>query len=168
MRKISGIIPSSPRVTTVDLANSGAARPGMPTFGRVPGTSALKNNNKAYMTSFTNEVNGHPHLGRRGQLDPTQERAQIVADVSNGFFMKKANVYKQQMEEVMNPTIPKIGAEVSSPVAINSSSPIEISADVQLQQDPRLSQSDIGESGIEAADQEMDTAVIGHYLDVSV
>lgn len=41
MQKISGIIPSSPRVASTDLSVAKAVRPGAPTFGAPVGSSSL-------------------------------------------------------------------------------------------------------------------------------
>lgn len=42
MDKISGILPSSSRVASVNLSESGTVRPGTPGFGRAEGASALR------------------------------------------------------------------------------------------------------------------------------
>lgn len=42
MEKISGILPSSPRIASVDMKESSPVRPGAPGFGRAEGTSALR------------------------------------------------------------------------------------------------------------------------------
>ena len=82
MEKISGIIPSTPRVTTVDLQSSAsAARPGSPPFGRPMGTSALAENKAA-------------------------REAEIAKAMSEKFF----NSEKPELEEAMEPLPAKMAS----------------------------------------------------------
>lgn len=88
MDKISGIIPSSPRLQSVDLKDAAPVRPGTPSFGRPEGVSSL---NKPPMISTA------PETARRGaaiheqRMDWRSEdarKANMAAEMSNSFFMK--------------------------------------------------------------------------------
>ncbi|MCB0422922.1 MAG: hypothetical protein KDD61_18115 [Bdellovibrionales bacterium] len=168
MRKISGIIPSSPRVTTVDLANSGASRPGMPTFGRVQGTSSLAKANNAYLTSFSKDISMDPKLGRRRPMDPQMRHEQIVADVANGFFLKKAAEHQSPTVEVGLQKSPNSleTQRASQPQFDFLSGEVELPSRIELSGDPRLQES-LDETG-SSTDQDMDTAVVGHNIDITI
>lgn len=87
MEKISGIIPSSPRVSTVDLKNAGTVRPGAPGFGRAQGISSLAQTSAIDVVDrmSLHELSGH----RKTQKSPEHDQAKIVSDITSGFFMKR-------------------------------------------------------------------------------
>jgi hypothetical protein len=90
MDKISGILPSSSRISGVDLKEAPPTRPGAPGFGRPEGISTLK------------DSLGPQDTARRGidakadQMDWRHKDAhnsQIVQGITDGFFAKnKKNV----------------------------------------------------------------------------
>jgi hypothetical protein len=88
MDKISGIIPSSARVTAVDMKES-AVRPGTPSFGRPEGSSALR---EAAATAGPVETTASRSAGiHQAQLDwrsKDAKNAAIASEMSNKFFMK--------------------------------------------------------------------------------
>lgn len=76
MEKISGILPATSRVSTVDLASSGSVRPGAPDYGRPIGSSAL---NKEAVTN---------HIGK-------DIRSNTINDLSTDFFMNKTKAHTE-------------------------------------------------------------------------
>jgi hypothetical protein len=85
MNKISGIIPSSPRVAAVDIKEAPPVRPGTPSFGRNQGVSSLKDVEAP--TTAEKSVSVHRDLMDWRSKD--QEKAAVAARMSNAFFMKK-------------------------------------------------------------------------------
>jgi hypothetical protein len=87
MEKISGIIPSSARVAAVDMKDS-PVRPGAPAFGRPQGASgkeSITTNGEAMKKA--SEMFAHQNDWRSKDT----RQAALVNEVSNAFFMKKAN-----------------------------------------------------------------------------
>jgi hypothetical protein len=71
MEKISGIIPSSPRVTKVDLSDAPASRAFMP------------NSERVVVTTLSENTPGTPAWKNK-----ESRQAALAAEVSNSFFMK--------------------------------------------------------------------------------
>ncbi len=85
MQKISGILGPSARVTSVDMKDAPPVRPGMPGFGRPEGVSSLRERK----TEVDAMVRAPQILQQQFDLRTKEGRqAKMVADVSNGFFMK--------------------------------------------------------------------------------
>lgn len=85
MEKISGILPKSARVASVDLKESSPVRPGTPTFGRTEGVSSLRDAKIGQTASRAAKIN-------ETQLDwrsKDMQNAATVRDLSDRFF--KAN-----------------------------------------------------------------------------
>jgi hypothetical protein len=83
MDKISGIVPSSRRVSSVNLKDSPPVRPGMPSFGRPQGISTLADENKP--TTAERAIAKQKEL-----FDKRADRsAQAVQDMADKFFMQK-------------------------------------------------------------------------------
>ncbi len=82
MQKISGIIPSSPRVASVDLKEAAPVRPGTPGFGRPEGVSSLKEraNAAASASAFKARFPGDEPQSKES------EQAESVAQISERFF----------------------------------------------------------------------------------
>lgn len=106
MDKISGIIPSSPRLQAVDLKDSAPVRPGTPTFGRPEGVSSLK---VAAIPTFDVPTTAQRGMGAHQELmdwrSKDQRHAQMAAELSNRFFMKPdrtAQAQQQQQVDVTN------------------------------------------------------------------
>lgn len=85
MEKISSIIASSPRVSAVDLKESGTARPGSPTFGRPEGVATQRDSAPPVETA--RRANG-AHQTQMDWRSKESHQAAIAADMSNKFFMK--------------------------------------------------------------------------------
>lgn len=87
MEKISGILPATARVTTVDLKSGGAARSGAPSFGREVGVSSIFERRMAKETApVANQIHQEQLNIRNTVIDP---KAEIVQRMSDNFFMKK-------------------------------------------------------------------------------
>lgn len=82
MDKISGILPSSARVSSVNLSDAGTVRPGAPGFGRAEGASALRD-------AKTGETAGRAAKLSQEQLDwrsKDMKNAATVRELSDRFF----------------------------------------------------------------------------------
>ncbi len=153
MQKISSIIPSSDRVSKVDFKESGSVRPGAVSFGRPMGTSALSEDK--YMSSIDIGIEGMTPRDRR-----KFERAQIVNDVSAGFFMHKRlpkpeNTYNQNMEVFNSNTRPQIYSKMAEGVNYAN---VDDSIGEPMQD----------EMGTSSAEADQDFSYAGEHLDVKV
>ena len=88
MDKISGIIPSSRRVSSVDLQNAAPVRPGTPTFGRPIGISTLAPELIGTSTAQKALAEFDLQMAPKKSIDP---KADIVENMSNQFFMKRTS-----------------------------------------------------------------------------
>lgn len=82
MEKISGILPSSPRVSSVDMKEAAPVRPGTPTFGRPEGVSSLRKAKIGETASAAASLS-------RERLDwksKDMQNAAMVRDVADRFF----------------------------------------------------------------------------------
>lgn len=101
MDKISGIIPSSARLTSVDMRDSSPVRPGTPSFGRSEGGSALKDSAKgAGLATAQKAVNQQSEIQDWRSKDSQQ--AALASELSDKFFARN-----QKMAEPMKDTEPK-------------------------------------------------------------
>lgn len=86
MEKISGIIPKSPRVSAVDLKESAPVRPGTPSFGRLEGANALRDNpTQGESTARRSNAIREQQIDWRSK---ETRQAAIASDMSEKFFMK--------------------------------------------------------------------------------
>jgi hypothetical protein len=156
MQKISSIIPTSKRVANVDFKESGALRPGTPSFGRPVGTSSLAEGR--YLSTADLNIEAMSPRQRR-----VHEKAQIVERVSAGFFMHKTlpkppNAYNQEMQHIQADTQPQYYSKVAE--GVNYSNPENINIQNFQEQDSTKVAS--GQS------EDMDYAYTGEHLDVQV
>lgn len=96
MEKISGIIPSSSRVATVDLKESGPVRPGAPGFGRPEGVSSLRDAKIGQTASRAVKLS-------QEQLDwrtKDMQNAATVRELSDRFFKGNSSSTEQTVESV--------------------------------------------------------------------
>lgn len=93
VQKISSILPSSPRLTTVDLNSGQAARPGSPSFGRRMGESNLSKN------SIVRSAHSALRKGEEMQGANIKERehSSIVTNMADNFFKKKEQIAQEEM-----------------------------------------------------------------------
>lgn len=88
MEKISGIIPSSRRVSSVDLQNANPVRPGTPTFGRPIGISTLAPEILSPSTAQKALAEFDVQMSPKRPIDP---KADIVKNMTESFFMKRSS-----------------------------------------------------------------------------
>ena len=85
MNKISGILPSTARVTAVDMKSAQPIRPGQPDFGRPVGRSGEA-------AKITPKVAGRNPLATHRDVMSIRNKEErhkaIVEEMSNSFFMK--------------------------------------------------------------------------------
>ncbi|CAN5468976.1 hypothetical protein BH10BDE1_BH10BDE1_25650 [soil metagenome] len=97
MDKISGILPSSARVTSVDMKEAGPVRPGTPNFGRPEGASALRD-------AKLGATAGRAAALSREQLDwrsKDMQNAAAVREISDRFFKgNEKTAHDQTIENV--------------------------------------------------------------------
>lgn len=107
MEKISGIVPSSARVTSVDLQSTGAARPGMPSFGRPQGISSLTERRTALDTAAKATFEHQDLMAGRTPNVPTANpmaaggadaASNTVKDLSDKFFATRLNSREKAIE----------------------------------------------------------------------
>ena len=93
MQKISGILPSTPRVAAVDLKSSLPVRPGTPTFGQQVGetTQDRYSKSKAHLGIDVHQLNND----NRYRDSKEAKRVSIAERIADRFFMEKA----AQMEQ---------------------------------------------------------------------
>lgn len=107
MEKISGILPKSSRVASVDLKESSPVRPGTPTFGRTEGVSSLR------------EAQIGQTASRAAKLSATQldwrakdmQNAASVREISDRFFQGNQRA-AEKIDEVTSRTEVPAGLNV--------------------------------------------------------
>ncbi len=92
MQKISGILPSSSRLTSVDLKESGAARPGAPSFGRPLGESNLMSN--SITRSAHRALQQHNEISEARSKD--QKQAREIQKMADEFFKSQVQINKEK------------------------------------------------------------------------
>lgn len=100
MDKLSSILPSSPRVKSVDLKNAQPARPGAPLFGRPQGSVS---SDRLTLSSAAKDLAFQETLAARNPREAAQ--VQIAKDVTRKFFETrldepKPSVTAQAREDV--------------------------------------------------------------------
>lgn len=85
MEKISGIVPASRRVSSVDMKNSAPVRPGTPTFGRPVGVSTLSEASKP----TTAELAIAKQKEMMDKRMPQDRGPEVIQDMADRFFMQK-------------------------------------------------------------------------------
>lgn len=149
MEKISGILSSSPRVSSVDLKSSLPVRPGVPSFGRPQGeVTQVRMDGR---TTAEKAVAEHMKLQdkRRGE----EFHSEIARDLSHQFFIQNSKD-AQPAGAVSMPAdmINTIGDSTATSPHLTLP---ESSRDDQLEATSRL-----------MAHDDMDAPEVGRYLDV--
>ena len=107
MDKISGILPTSARISSVDLADSVAIRPGMPTFGARQGVSALKPVDRvSFSSTGTN------------WKDKQLAANDIVTELTNNFFHNRSTdsmALESEPQVHIIALVPDVVADVAAP-----------------------------------------------------
>lgn len=121
MEKISGILPSSARVASVDMKEAAPVRPGTPAFGRPEGASALRD-------AKIGQTAGRAAALSREQLDwrsKDMQNAATVRELSDRFFkgnQKSATDLKTDLqtdlrvEKVTDAEMNNVGAAGARPL----------------------------------------------------
>lgn len=93
MDKISGILPSSPRIKAIDTTKSQPARPGAPSFGRAEGKNSLGAakaafSKEAQLAAAESELGSAPLTPDSKPYKKLTEadHAKIAQDISKRFF----------------------------------------------------------------------------------
>ncbi len=109
MEKLSSILPSKARITSVDTEGTAPARPGAPGNGRPAGTSAVRD--RAIISAQAKEMAAKETLlGRNGK---EASRAKSVEEINRKFF--ETRLQKPAMPEL--PLSEEIGENLEEVVA---------------------------------------------------
>ncbi len=116
MEKLSGILPSSPRIKAIDTTKSQPARPGAPAFGRMEGKNSLGAAKAAFseearLAALQNSSQSGETLPERATLPdaklyrPSVEetRSRIVEDITERFFGGQPDRAAQPGSVTMDP-----------------------------------------------------------------
>jgi len=100
MDKLSSILPSSPRVQSVDLTEAPPRRPGSPAFGMPMGsTSSVRDR-------FTSTARTAMQEQQSVYQNPKDTKsAKIVNDISRGFFEKRLSAPTEEGQSLSNPNL---------------------------------------------------------------
>ncbi len=125
MEKISSILPSNRRIKSVDLEDSHPIRPGVPTFGRRVGTSAVAD---------------RVSLSRNAPIDALKDtltyrnpkeaaRAKMVNEISTKFFSTRLTPTKPEpsLEPLKIPDVAEEDLAVPEPESMSVSAEFEAS-----------------------------------------
>jgi hypothetical protein len=85
MEKISGILPASARVKSVDLKNSQPVRPGVPTFGRPEGWTAA---DRVSLSAVARE-RASQEIADFKSSDINTKKRQMASDATDQFFINR-------------------------------------------------------------------------------
>lgn len=92
MEKISGILPSSSRVSSVDMRDAAPIRPGTPSFGRPEGVSSLREAKIGETAARAAKIN----QDRLDWKSKDLNQAAMAREISESFFInRKANAMKE-------------------------------------------------------------------------
>ncbi len=103
MEKISGILPKSARVSSVDMKDSAPVRPGTPSFGRPEGVSSLREAAIGQTASRATKIQSE----RMDWKTKDMQQAAMARELSDNFFRSR----------VAQPEIAESMGNVSEPVA---------------------------------------------------
>lgn len=179
MEKISGILPATARITTVDLKNSGTARSGMPSFGRDVGLSSVT---QRRLANRAGDLHKEQMEWRHKSQDP---KAEIVQRMADNFFMRKSARQKQEEHvdlglDQSNDMRIEVPMEDSNTREMNmatanggshdeieswSSAASAVNSDVGVEDEASASTHEVRAGG---SDEGEDAPVTGRYLDVRV
>lgn len=87
MEKISGILPKSARVSSVDMKDSAPVRPGTPAFGRPEGVSSLREAAIGQTASRAAKT----HSERMDWKTKDLQQAAMARELSDVFFRSRAS-----------------------------------------------------------------------------
>lgn len=136
MEKISGILPKSARVSSVDMKDAAPVRPGTPTFGRPEGVSSLREAAVGQTAARASKI----HAERMDWKSKDLSQAAMARELSENFF--RSRVSQPEVTE-MEPLAQSI--EIP-PGEVFNSVPVEVdetSSDVPKEFYPRGSFLDV-------------------------
>lgn len=130
MEKLSSILPSSSRVTSVDLDESPPARPGAPLFGRKMGVNSVRD--RVSLSSQAKEMAASQTL--LGKNPKEASRAKAIGELNRRFFETRLNPTETRI-----PASEQIAAQmpVQAPgqqIEIEDSPPMEQGKEKNLEQ----------------------------------
>lgn len=114
MEKISGILPSNPRIKSVDMKNAHPQRPGTPDVGQKMGRSSVQDRMR-----MSEEANDRALQDTLAVYNPREARhAKIAEDVTRGFF---DNRLKPDLRESKTADLNEVPTKASvQPVSVSS------------------------------------------------
>ena len=132
MEKLSSILPSTGRVTSVDLEEAPPARPGSPTFGRKVGTNTVRD--RVSLSPQAKEMAAKETL--LGKNPKEVSRAKAVGEINRKFF-------ETRLKPAIESRVPVSEQVAEQQVELEESAPIKEQAVSQYepptQSQPRLS-----------------------------
>ncbi len=114
MEKISGILPASPRIKSVDTSESAPARPGAPLNGRKEGRVSARD--RISISADAKEMAYKQTMGGRDPQDVS--RAKMVSEINKRFFETRLerpespSIATQTVESMMEQTSPEDLSEI--------------------------------------------------------
>lgn len=150
MDKISSILPSNSRLTTVDMKNSGVQRSGMPSFGREVAVTGTEQRRMAQEAASQAQGLHKEQMDIRAK-DP---RAEIVTKMANNFFMSQAKNYGAEPEKV------DLNLDESNDMSI------EEAPNARANSSAKLSAKINSDTNTSATESDDDSAAIGQNLNV--
>jgi hypothetical protein len=106
MEKISGILPSSSRVSSVDMRDAAPIRPGTPSFGRPEGVSSLRDAKIGETAARAAKIN----QDRLDWKSKDLNQAAMAREISESFFInRKAGAMKDMDVDSVNSGTSGIG-----------------------------------------------------------
>jgi len=132
VEKISGIVPTSHRVSSVNLKDSQTMRPGVPTFGANVGKAAI--NGGSQPTTAEKAVAAHNELMARRSGDA--HKPALIRDMMDRFFMKNMSESQAPIDDVdinfnmdkISSVGPSIVSDMQDPSTQLSANPVDASS----------------------------------------
>jgi hypothetical protein len=97
LEKLSSILPTSPRVSSVDMDEAPPARPGSPSMGRKEGRNSV--NDRVTLSARAKELAAQDTM--MGRKPKEEARAKIVSDMTANFFNTRLQKKEKANSEVI-------------------------------------------------------------------
>lgn len=117
MDKISGIIPSSSRVASVDMRDAPPVRPGTPSFGRPEGVSSLRDAKIGQTAARAGRINQE----RLDWKSKDMQNAAVAREMSDRFFGAARQAAPETLVDVDTQTYNLDRTRESKPTGFNTS-----------------------------------------------
>jgi hypothetical protein len=108
VEKISGILPASPRIKSVDTSDSSPARPGAPLNGRKEGRVSARD--RISISPDAKEIAFKQTMGGKDPQDVS--RAKMVSEINKRFFETRFD--KPESPSVATQTVENLMEQISS------------------------------------------------------